>query len=320
LAAIIQSKTAGNPFYMREMLDTCHRKQCIWYDYKDNGWRYDLDRVFKQFEAKSYHDTPNSEFVTGRLQELPPSSRAILGWASLIGNSFSFELIQKLLSGEFDYDESGNTPGATGHCPLSHPQEDAVIGLQAAIQAYIIVSTQDDDRFRFVHDRYVQAARSLCEVNGPKMHFIIAQTLRKYYSADERLREITATHICASVDVINKRVVHRQSLRKVLFDCAQAAAESGARPTASRFYTHCFALLQKIHGMIAQWMSITRRLSNCTLEQPSAVSIWANIEKLSDCFNRSSRMPKRLSTKLLPGFYSPEYSQKRVIRLQPSRH
>jgi predicted ATPase len=32
LAAVIQSKTAGNPFYMREMLDTCHRKHCIWYE------------------------------------------------------------------------------------------------------------------------------------------------------------------------------------------------------------------------------------------------------------------------------------------------
>lgn len=246
LAAVIQSKTAGNPFYMREMLDTCHRKQCIWYDYRDNGWCYDLDRIFKRFETKSYHDTLNSEFVTSRLNELPPPSRSILAWASLIGTSFSFELIQRLLSGEFDYDDSESSKlESMKPYSLSHSQQDAVEGLQAAIQAYIIVATQDDDRFRFAHDRYIQAAASLRECNGPKMHFIIAQTLLKYYSADERSRETTASHICESIQIINQRVIHKQSFRAILFGCAQAAAESGARPTAAKFYATCFALLQQ---------------------------------------------------------------------------
>ena len=244
LAAVIQSKTAGNPFYMREMLDTCHRKQSIWYDHRDSAWCYDLDRIFKQFETKSYHDTLNSEFITNRLNELPAPSRAILAWASLIGTSFSFELIQRLLSGEFDYDDSNNKDDAMHPYSLSHSQRDAVEGLQAAIQAYVIIATQEDDRFRFAHDRYVQAASSLRECNGSKMHFIISQTLLKYYSADERSREVTASHICSCVDIINERVVHKHSFRKILFDCAQAAAESGARPTAAKFYSNCFALLQ----------------------------------------------------------------------------
>lgn len=246
LAAVIQSKTAGNPFYMREMLDTCHRKQCIWYDYRENGWRYDIDRIFKLFETKSYHDTLNSEFVTSRLNELSPHSRSILAWASLIGTSFSFELVQRLLSGEFDYESSEISDGEL--MKVSHPsytQQDAVEGLQAAIQAYIIVATQDDDRFRFAHDRYVQAAASLRECNGPRMHFIIAQTLLKYYFADERTRETTASHICESINIINERLVHRHAFRTILFDCAQAAAESGARPTAAKFYANCQALLQK---------------------------------------------------------------------------
>ena len=245
LAAVIQSKTAGNPFYMREMLDTCHRKQCIWYSYRDNAWQYDLDRIFKQFETESYHDTLNSEFVTARLNELPVSSRSILAWASLIGTSFSFELIQRLLSGEFDYDDTGVSEDPANVYSLTHSQQDAVEGLQAAIQNYIIVSTQNDDRFRFAHDRYIQAATSLRECNGPKMHFIIAQTLLKYYGADERSRETTASHICESIEIIKKHVLHRQSFRKLLLDCAQSAAESGARPTAGKFYAKCFALLQE---------------------------------------------------------------------------
>ena len=90
---------------------------------------------------------------------------------------------------------------------------------------------------------YIQAAASLREFKDPKMHFIIAQTLLKYYSDNERSRETTASHICQSIEIIKEQVLHRQSFRKLLFECAQAAAESGARPTAAKFYANCFALL-----------------------------------------------------------------------------
>ncbi|KAL2069832.1 hypothetical protein VTL71DRAFT_14511 [Oculimacula yallundae] len=247
LAAVIQSKTAGNPFYMREMLDSCHRKQCIYYNYKESGWCYDLDKIFQQFETKSYHDTLDSAFITGRLNELPSASRSILAWASLIGHSFSFELVQRLLSGEFDYDDSDpDSEDGTERCSpfVSYSPQDAIEGLQAAIQAYIIVSTQDDDRFRFAHDRYMQAATTLGDPNTSKMHFIIARTILKYSSTADQSQSDCAEHIGESIDIIRKRVLHRQSYRKLLADCAQSAAERGARPTAARYYKHCFALLQ----------------------------------------------------------------------------
>lgn len=251
LAAVIQSKSAGNPFYMREMLDACNRKGCIYYNYRSSGWEYDLDRIFREFTTETYHDTLNSDFVTRRLAELPPASRAILAWASLIGTSFSFELIQKLLSGEFDYDDdtsSMNSSSPTSETPggnTKFTQQEIIAGLQAAIQAYIIITTEDDDKFRFAHDRYIQAASSLKERKTQKMNFVIACTLQKYYFADPMLRESTASYICSSVDIIKKRIVHRQSFRKILFDSAQRAAENGARPTAVKYYDHCFSLLQE---------------------------------------------------------------------------
>ncbi|KAG9234466.1 HHK1, histidine kinase-group X protein [Amylocarpus encephaloides] len=244
LAAVIQSKTAGNPFYMREMLDTCHRKQCIWYDYKESRWHYSLDKIFTQFQTENYHDTLNSEFITTRLNELPPASRSILAWGSLLGTSFSFEFIQKLLSGEFNYDDNDQTPEDFRPYSLSHSQQDAIEGLQAALQAYILTSTQQDDRFRFAHDRYSQAAQSLADFNTPKMHFIIALTLLKYHSVDGRSRDDIASHISQCTSIIKKQVLHRHRFRSLLFGCAQAASESGARSTAAGYYASCFALLQ----------------------------------------------------------------------------
>lgn len=247
LAAVMQTKTAGNPFYIREMLDTCHRRKCIWYDYRESGWRFDLDRIFKQFDTQGY-DSLNDGFVTARLHELPAASRAILAWASLIGASFSVELVQKLLSGEFSSSEQDSCLEGRSFYSLSQSPQDFVVGLQAAVQACIIVPTQDDDRFRFANDRYIEAATSLWEckrsTHRPTMHFIIAQTLLKYYAFDHRYRDAAATHICASIEIIHQRVLHRHSFRKLLSDCAHTAAESGARSTAAKFYANSIALLQ----------------------------------------------------------------------------
>ena len=247
LATVIQSKTAGNPFYIRDILDTCHRRKCIWYDYQESGWRFDLDRIFEQFEKQGYGSL-NDEFLTTRLHELPAASRAILAWASLIGASFSVELIQRLLSGEFSTSEQDSCLEGSSFYSLSQYPQDFVEGLQAAIQACIIVATQDDDRFRFTNKRYIQAATLLWEckrpTHRPTMHFIIAQTLLKYYAFDHRYRDAAAAHICASVDIIHRRVLHRQSFRNLLSECAHTAAESGARSTAAKLYANSIALLQ----------------------------------------------------------------------------
>lgn len=244
LAIVIQSKTAGNPFYMREMLSACYRKKCVWYDYKDSRWRFDLEKLFDQFRGEQHYDVLDTAFITRRLKELHPAARSILAWAALLGQTFSFEMICKLMSGEFRYADDDSTEPNGDHCRKSYSQQDAVEGLHAAITAYIIVPSETDDRFRFAHDRYVQAAAALRECNPRMMHFAIAQTLLKYYSSDQKWIASTASHICEAVDIIKKRVPHRLPFRKLLCDCARSATESGARATAAKYYSNAVALLQ----------------------------------------------------------------------------
>ncbi|KAI0454486.1 putative histidine kinase HHK1p [Xylaria acuta] len=244
LALIIQSKTAGNPFYMREMLNACYRQKCIWYDYRESRWLYDLDRLFEQFKSEHGHDVLDNDFITRRLHELPLASRGILAWAALLGNSFSFDLVCQLMSGEFGHidDDSTDTQDVKRRTEFS--KRDAVAGLQAAVNACIIVQGETDDRFRFAHDRYVQAAASLneCDIRG--MHFIIAQTLMTRFGSGIKARDNTASHICESVDIIKRRVRHRYPFRKYLIECAATAVENGAKPTAVKYYRHAISLLQ----------------------------------------------------------------------------
>lgn len=170
LALVIQSKSGGNPFYIREMLSACHRKRCIYYDYKTSQWVYDLDRLFAEFQGEQNYDVLDTNFITRRLSELPDASKCLLGWAALLGHTFSFELICHLLSGEC---QDACTSSSSEHIHRSYTQQEAVAGLQSAIQALVLVPSESDDRFRFAHDRYIQAASQLKICDVRKMHFTI---------------------------------------------------------------------------------------------------------------------------------------------------
>ncbi|OCK81994.1 hypothetical protein K432DRAFT_424503 [Lepidopterella palustris CBS 459.81] len=243
LVAVIQEKTLGNPFFVREMLDTCYRKNCVYYSWKNSVWEYDLDKIFTEFESRTYGSHINNDFLAKRLQELPPTTRALLAWASLIGNTFSFSLIKRLLSGE------DAPPNATG-LPILLNSQDPVSGLQGAISAYVLMAGEDEDRFRFAHDRYMQAAASLSECyNKAEMHFAIAKAMIDYdyhdnATSSSKAPYIRSRHICLAVDLIRSRVLNRAVYRDVLYQAAENACESGARSTGLYYFTHCLTLLQ----------------------------------------------------------------------------
>ena len=124
------------------------------FDWKASEWSYDLDRVFRQLETDNHGETLNNDFILRRLNELPGASRVILAWASLIGTSFSFSLVQNLMSSEYNVTKRDQSEEKTSNCDrlahLSSAWIDPVAGLQAAIQAAILVSGDDDDQFRYV--------------------------------------------------------------------------------------------------------------------------------------------------------------------------
>lgn len=245
LAVATQSRTAGNPFYIREMLSICNHKKCIWYDYRDSQWHFDLDKISAQFQGEQDLAVLDTDFITRRLNELPASSRAVLAWAALIGSSFSFDLICRLMDGEYEFEDGGSLCAQGIPLQSKYTEGEAIEGLQVAVQAYIIVQTETEDRFRFAHDRYIHAASGLRECNAQKMHFIIAQTLMKYYAEDPRERIGAARHICKAVPIIKERIPERLPFRKLLTECAQDAVENGARPTAAKYYSKALQLLQK---------------------------------------------------------------------------
>ncbi|MCJ1477411.1 hypothetical protein MMC13_006082 [Lambiella insularis] len=251
LAAVALEKTNGNPFYLRQMLELCYRKACVWFDWQSSTWQFNLDRIFTEFETENYGSQLNTSFITRQLKDqLPAAARSVVAWASLLGNTFSFTVIESLISGEFDFidDEQGHEmPGCQAAAELfsKGSADSAVEGLQACIQTSILVPCEDENTFRFGHERYQHAARALHECqNVEKMHYIIAETLLKDNSSDTQSIYARARHICYSADIIKQRVRSRHRFRIALSSAGSKAIESGARPTALWYFQTCLKLMQ----------------------------------------------------------------------------
>ncbi|KAI9669685.1 MAG: hypothetical protein M1831_007381 [Alyxoria varia] len=246
LIAVIYEKTRGNPLFMREMLDSCYRTNCVFYAWKESKWKFDLDKVFAEFESDSYGSQITDDPLIKRLQELPTSTQSLLAYASLLGNVFSFSMVKALL--ELDgLDQSGKeSDGANNTRPatfIRKSSHEAVRALQSAITTCVIESDERDDQFRFCHDRFQRGARALCP-NPEEMDYKIAKLMIEGDLIHESSVYVQAAHICSSARIIRERVPARSAYRAVLSTAADRAIENGGRVAGSDYLSSCILLLQ----------------------------------------------------------------------------
>jgi signal transduction histidine kinase/predicted ATPase len=240
LVAVIQEKAGGNPFFVREMLETMFQKEAIYYSWTKSAWEYDLDKIFSEFVSQDYGSQINNDFVSKRIHELPSIAKSLLAWAALLGNTFQFSLIKSLMAmPEGDI---------LGKIPLSG-EIDPILGLQSAEAAFIIIACDDEDRFRFAHDRYHQAAMTLLnEFDQTEMHYFIVKILMSRQIEEQSLPNtylihMRSRHICQSLNMINQRETHKGPYRTLLYAAAENSMASGAKAAAIPFIQSCIQLL-----------------------------------------------------------------------------
>lgn len=243
LAAVIQEKTNGSPFFVKEMLDSCYRKKCIYYCWRCTQWEYDMNKMFDEFSSPDETKFSSNDFIARRLHDLPTEAQTFLAWAATIGNHFRFSLLKYVMSCE---------------CSKASPPEvlppraqDPVYGLQVALKSFLIMATDDDDDFKFTHDRYLSSALSLTDsYSKEEMHYVLSCALLKHepYNANTQ-RDVVlydqARHVVRALPVIKRRAKIRSAYRDLLYQAAEAAREAGARRMCLNYYESCLDLLQE---------------------------------------------------------------------------
>ncbi len=170
------NKTAGNPFYIVELIKDIYQNEIITFDNKAGEWTWDFDQV-KKLEVS----TNVVEFMISQLRKLSEDCQNLLQTASVIGERFDLKTLSQL---------SGKTP------------VDVVSSLREAIDNEIIFpsnsayklanETQDfSASFKFVHDRIQQSAYQIMDDDTrKKQHFKIGNLLRKHLSSEEKEEEL----------------------------------------------------------------------------------------------------------------------------------
>lgn len=252
LAAAIHERSSGNPYIMKELLQTLYQRNCLWYDWRTTGWQFDLDKVFNELTSE---DQMGGDFILRKIRELPKPAATLLVWGSLIGNTFSFQLIQKVLSGDcfpkaivrVAENPASETAAETTRVTFArYSQEELLDGLNHLLNGGCIISGENDDEFAFAHNRYLNAAQEYASMSGKvkEMHYVIAQTMLPYLSLCRYSLYPLARHISLAEDLIKERVKIRARHRDVLWRAAGKARETGAKATALWYYKTCVNLLQ----------------------------------------------------------------------------
>ncbi len=177
LADFAHRKSGGNPFFLREFLESLHREGAIAYDADASRWSYEPDTIRRQNVPERVAD-----LLARRMAGLAEPSRRILACAACAGNRFEPELIVAAL---------GVSP------------EQADEWFEPALAAGLIAwSEQADDSlespglgvYMFSHDRVQQAAYDLAQTGErERMHVDLARALleRHGYVATENRPEVS---------------------------------------------------------------------------------------------------------------------------------
>ena len=165
LCAILMQKTRGNPFFIRQLIETMYREGIV--RAEGHAWTIDVD----QLQTLTISENVVALLIA-RLEKLPLATRKVLQAASCLGNSFNVaDLLKSIgtsleaLKSQVDHlvAEEFLTPIETGYHSWFDPE--------GGVETDTLV-------LRFVHDRVQEAAHETIGAEElPQLHWKIARAL-----------------------------------------------------------------------------------------------------------------------------------------------
>jgi PAS domain S-box-containing protein len=150
LAQLVQEKTAGNPFFAIEFLNTLAEEGLLAFDHDAARWRWDLERI----HAKSYTDNV-VDLMAAKLSRLAVETQQTLQQMAYLGNTADVTVLSMV---------------------LQLPEDQIHATLWPAVRQELVERL--DGSYKFVHDRVQEAAYSLTpETLRAEVHLRIGRLL-----------------------------------------------------------------------------------------------------------------------------------------------
>ena len=233
LSDTLYNKTAGNPFFVRQMLEALYDEGIIVYDEDKRRFTWDASRLAETRMTENAVD-----LVTRRLQTLPPETQAALSLAAAIGNHFTLKTLSVI---------SQQKPGELGR------SLQPAVALGALLPESNLVKPDEDDvcappvytHYSFAHDMIQQASyRKLASAEQPVTHLTIGRLIWTNYGEDipdSALFDIV-NHMNQGIELISS-AEERYLLAELNIRAGSKAKKSTAHMTAVECFRNAIAFL-----------------------------------------------------------------------------
>jgi predicted ATPase len=174
LAELVFNKTAGNPFFLTQLLKSLYQENIVFFDFSDNRWKWDIGLISQVAIASNV-----VELMVGQLQKLPSTTQSALEYAACIGNQFNLQTLSTICE---------KSPSATEIALWEAVQVGLILPLNDTSRIQLVLEQLDEEsnsdflqtEYKFLHDRVQQAAYGLIPEDQKKeTHLKVGQLLLK---------------------------------------------------------------------------------------------------------------------------------------------
>ena len=179
LAELVQGKTGGNPFFLREFLKSLYGEELLNFNYQLGAWQWNLQEI----QGRGITDNL-VDLMANKIQKMPSATQEVLKLAACIGNRFNLEILAIVHQcSETQTALDLREAIAQGLLlPLADNYQIVEFDLPRNTQEKLTIE------YKFIHDRIQQAAYSLLsESQQQATHWQIGQLLLQHSS--ESIRE-----------------------------------------------------------------------------------------------------------------------------------
>ncbi|HEY9296504.1 MAG TPA: AAA family ATPase, partial [Phormidium sp.] len=246
LAEIVFNKTAGNPFFVTQILKTFYQENLILFDLNAGSWQWDVQKI------KEVKITDNVvELMVNKIKKLPNYTQNALKLAACIGNTFTLNDLAIV---------NKKSLSSTANELLQALQEDLILPLTGAYKIPLAdnlntpllfekienkSSLSLNIEYKFLHDRVQQAAYSLIPAEQKKeIHLKVGQLLLKNTKTTEIEDKVfdIVNHLNIAIKLITSEKT-KQNLAELNLLAAQKAKAAAAYELARRYLNFGLELL-----------------------------------------------------------------------------
>jgi histidine kinase len=286
LAELVFQKTAGNPFFVNELLGLAHREGAFQFVAAEGRWSWDHAKL-----ARAGVSDNVVELVVQKLRRLPAATIDCLRLAACIGNRFDLQTLARV---------AGQPAGAVAAALRQAVQQRVLVPLGDGYRLIRDDGVYDDAgldqlgvRYQFQHDRVQQAAYSLIDGDERvRAHLALGRRLRGAAGRGQQDDEIfeVVNHLNlgrALIDDAGERI----DLARLNQLAGERAKRSAAYAIAAGYLETSLALLTP-----AEWAGQGRRHFECNRLRVECVFLAGGVELAGQqCDELIGSAPDRLS-------------------------